>query len=51
MGFYERWILPRLIGLGPATDLLLTGRTFSGAEARDMGLVHEAPDMLSGSNR
>lgn len=36
------WILPRLIGLGPATELLLTGRTFTGAEARELGVVHEA---------
>jgi len=34
------WLLPRLIGLGQATDLLISGRTFSGAEAADMKLVH-----------
>jgi enoyl-CoA hydratase/carnithine racemase len=31
--------LPRLIGLGPALDLLLTGRQVSPAEARQLGLL------------
>jgi enoyl-CoA hydratase/carnithine racemase len=31
--------LPRLIGLGPALDLLLTGRQLSPAEARTLGLL------------
>jgi enoyl-CoA hydratase/carnithine racemase len=31
--------LPRLIGLGPALDLLLTGRQLSPAEARSLGLL------------
>ncbi|MCG5212017.1 enoyl-CoA hydratase-related protein [Streptosporangium soli] len=33
------WIMPRLIGQARAMDLLLSGRTFSGAEAGALGLV------------
>lgn len=33
------WILPRLIGQARAMDLLLSGRAFTGAEARELGLV------------
>jgi enoyl-CoA hydratase/carnithine racemase len=36
------WIVPRLIGLSRALDILLTGRVFSGAEAAEMGLVARA---------
>ena len=36
------WIVPRLIGLSRALDILLTGRIFSGAEAAEMGLVARA---------
>jgi enoyl-CoA hydratase/carnithine racemase len=35
------WILPRLIGWGAATDLLLSGRTFFAEEAAQLGLVKE----------
>jgi enoyl-CoA hydratase/carnithine racemase len=35
------WLLPRLIGLGNAMDVLLTGRIFDGAEALRMGLATE----------
>jgi len=35
-------ILPRLVGLERAADLLLSGRTFSGREAAEMGLARRA---------
>ncbi len=35
------WLLPRLIGLGAATDLLLTGRTINGVTAKEIGLVND----------
>lgn len=40
------WLLPRLVGTGRATELLLSGRTFSTEEAASFGLVHQvvAPD-------
>ena len=34
------WLLPRLVGLARARDLLLLGRTLSGAEAAAWGLIH-----------
>jgi enoyl-CoA hydratase/carnithine racemase len=36
------WILPRLVGAGPALELLLSGRSFSGEEAVAMGLATKA---------
>ncbi|MDZ7679948.1 MAG: enoyl-CoA hydratase-related protein [Acidimicrobiales bacterium] len=36
------WLLPRLVGMSNAMDLLLTGRIFTGAEAAEMGLVSQA---------
>jgi len=36
------WMLPRLIGVTRAADLLLSSRIFSGEEAAAMGLVNEA---------
>ncbi|SVB74920.1 uncharacterized protein METZ01_LOCUS227774 [marine metagenome] len=42
------WLLPRMIGLGRANDLLLTSRVVLAEEARDLGLVNEvvSPDEL-----
>ncbi|WP_329410562.1 enoyl-CoA hydratase-related protein [Nocardia vinacea] len=42
------WTLPRLIGLGHASDLLLSGRTVTAEEAEAMGLVNRtvAPEDL-----
>ena len=34
------WFLPRLVGLGMATDLMFTGRLVEADEAREIGLVH-----------
>jgi enoyl-CoA hydratase/carnithine racemase len=36
------WIVPRLVGVARAMDLLLTGRLFTGEEAAAMGLVGRA---------
>ncbi|MDP6977166.1 MAG: enoyl-CoA hydratase-related protein [Myxococcota bacterium] len=36
------WILPRLVGLARASDLLMTGRTFRGKEAAELGVANEA---------
>jgi 2-(1,2-epoxy-1,2-dihydrophenyl)acetyl-CoA isomerase len=39
------WLLPRLIGIARAKDLLLLGRELSGREAAEWGLIHRAvPD-------
>jgi len=35
------YILPRLVGLGRATELLLTSRMFDASEAGDIGLVNQ----------
>ncbi len=36
------FILPRLVGIARASDLLLTGRTFLGREAAELGVANEA---------
>jgi 2-(1,2-epoxy-1,2-dihydrophenyl)acetyl-CoA isomerase len=36
------WLLPRLVGVARAKDMLLLGREVSGREAADWGLVHAA---------
>lgn len=40
--FNSLWLLPRLIGLSTAVELLLTGRIFSGGEALALGLANRA---------
>jgi len=43
------WLLPRLIGLPRALDLILSSRTFTSEEAHDLGLVTavvDGPDLL-----
>jgi len=44
------WLLPRIVGRAHAADLLLSGRTITGAQAEAIGLVHRAvpgPDTLT----
>ncbi|WP_433461867.1 enoyl-CoA hydratase-related protein [Spirillospora sp. CA-128828] len=44
------WILPRVVGYGQASDLLLSSRPVTGTEAVDMGLVNrlvEPADLLA----
>jgi enoyl-CoA hydratase/carnithine racemase len=36
--------LPRLVGRSLATDLILTGRSITGAEGHAIGLVHRLAD-------
>ena len=36
------WLLPRLVGVARANELLLLGRKLSGAEAASWGLIHRA---------
>ena len=36
------WLLPRLVGVARAKDLLMLGREVSGAEAAGWGMVHES---------
>ena len=39
---HAHWTLPRLVGYARATDLMLTGRMFSGSEAAQWGLASES---------
>ena len=45
------WLLPRLVGMVRARELLLLGRAISGAEAAEWGVVHRAvePAALAGA--
>jgi len=36
------WLVPRLVGVARARELLLLGRSLTGAEAEEWGLVHRA---------
>lgn len=36
------WMLPRLVGISHANDLLLSSRRFNGAEAAELGLANKA---------
>lgn len=36
------WTIPRMIGYGAAMDVLLTGRIFSGAEGKELGLINRS---------
>ncbi len=37
---YVHWTLPRIVGTSVAADLLLTGRTFDGHEAKELGVCN-----------
>lgn len=39
---FSHWTLPRIVGQSVAADILLTGRTFDGIEARELGLCSRA---------
>ena len=41
------WVLPRLVGLGRANDLLLTSRVFYSEEALTIGLVNQMFDSVN----
>lgn len=38
----SHWTLPRLVGIAKAADILLTGRTFNGTEAVELGIATSA---------
>jgi enoyl-CoA hydratase/carnithine racemase len=39
---HSHWTVPRAVGFARAADLFLTGRTFSGREAAELGLANRA---------
>jgi enoyl-CoA hydratase/carnithine racemase len=39
---HAHWTVPRAVGFARAADLLLTGRTFTGREAAELGLANRA---------
>ncbi len=44
----SQWLLPRIVGLHNAKEMMLTGRIYSAAEAKELGLVRHVvePDEL-----
>ncbi len=46
--FNSSWLLPRVVGLQKAKEMMLTGRIYSAQEALEFGLVHHVvePDQL-----
>lgn len=47
---YSHWVLPRLVGIATAAEILLTGATFDGRRAVELGLgsrVLDADDVLA----
>lgn len=47
---YSHWVLPRLVGIANAAEILLTGATFDGRRAVELGLgsrVLDADDVLA----
>jgi enoyl-CoA hydratase/carnithine racemase len=46
----SHWAIPRLAGLANAADILLTGRLFDGAEAKELGIAnrvfHDSDDVV-----
>jgi enoyl-CoA hydratase/carnithine racemase len=46
--YASSWLLTRLVGLGVAGDLLLSGRTIDAEEAARLGLVNEVSDDVVG---
>ena len=36
------WIIPRLVGIARAKEMLMLGREISGAQAAEWGLIHAA---------
>ncbi len=45
---HSTWLLPKIVGLHRAKEMMLTGRIYSAEEALELGLVHRlyAPDEL-----
>ena len=51
---YSHWVLPRLAGMAAAADILLTGRTFDGHEAMELGVCNRVlpnDEVLAGGPR